>query len=51
MKNEEEPPKPPSLERTVNVITGAEEVNGVTYTTVKKTPEVSVTHEKYIRKS
>ncbi|XP_070008567.1 uncharacterized protein [Nicotiana sylvestris] len=29
MKNRQEPPKPPSPKRTVNVITGGEEINGV----------------------
>ncbi|XP_070046302.1 uncharacterized protein [Nicotiana tomentosiformis] len=37
MKNRQEPPKPLSPKRTVNVISGGEEVNSVTYTTAKKT--------------
>ncbi|XP_070010825.1 uncharacterized protein [Nicotiana sylvestris] len=32
MKNRQESPKPPSLKRIVNVISGGEEINGVTYT-------------------
>nr|XP_016433237.1 PREDICTED: uncharacterized protein LOC107759752 [Nicotiana tabacum] len=36
MKNRQEPPKPPSPKRTVNIITGGDEVNGVTYTDAKK---------------
>nr|XP_016457708.1 PREDICTED: uncharacterized protein LOC107781508 [Nicotiana tabacum] len=49
MKNGEEPPKPPTPKRTVNVIIGCEEVNGVTYTIIKRTTKISVTHEKQIR--
>ncbi|XP_019224330.1 PREDICTED: uncharacterized protein LOC109206020 [Nicotiana attenuata] len=30
MKNRQEPPKPPSPKRTINVISGGEEINGVT---------------------
>ncbi|XP_070045628.1 uncharacterized protein [Nicotiana tomentosiformis] len=41
--------KAPSPKRTTNVITGGEEVNGVTYTTTKRTTEISVTHSKRIR--
>nr|XP_016503954.1 PREDICTED: uncharacterized protein LOC107821976 [Nicotiana tabacum] len=36
MKNRQEPPKPPSPKRMVNVISGVEEVNGVTYTATQK---------------
>lgn len=43
MKNREESPKPPSPKRTVNVITGGEEVNGVTYTGTKRTTTISIT--------
>ncbi|XP_019230141.1 PREDICTED: uncharacterized protein LOC109211095 [Nicotiana attenuata] len=49
MKNRQEPPKPPSPKRTVNVITGGYEVNGVTYTAMKKTSKVTVTHGKRVR--
>ncbi|XP_070037173.1 uncharacterized protein [Nicotiana tomentosiformis] len=49
MKNRQEPPKPPSPKRTVNVISGGEEVNGVTYTAAKKTSKVMVTHGKRVR--
>lgn len=46
MKNMEETPKPPSPKRIVNLISGGEEVNGVTYTSAKKLAKVSVIHEK-----
>ncbi|XP_019227224.1 PREDICTED: uncharacterized protein LOC109208554 [Nicotiana attenuata] len=46
MKNKQEPPKPPSPKRIVNVITGGDEVNGVTYTAAKKTSKVTITHGK-----
>ncbi|XP_075076521.1 uncharacterized protein LOC107766439 [Nicotiana tabacum] len=49
MKNKQEPPKPPSLKRTVNVISGGEEINGVTYTTAEKVSKVRVTHGKRVR--
>ncbi|XP_019235231.1 PREDICTED: uncharacterized protein LOC109215581 [Nicotiana attenuata] len=48
MKNRQEPIKPPSPKRTVIVISGREEVNGVTYTAEKKTSKVTVTHGKRI---
>nr|XP_016435686.1 PREDICTED: uncharacterized protein LOC107761909 [Nicotiana tabacum] len=51
MKNKQEPPKPISPETTVNVITGGDEVNGVTYTATKKTSKVTVTHGKRIRQA
>lgn len=46
MKNKEEPPKPPSSKRTVNVITGGDEVNGVMHTTTKRTTKILVTRGK-----
>ncbi|XP_070022791.1 uncharacterized protein [Nicotiana sylvestris] len=46
MKNSQEPPKPPFPKRTINIIRGGEEINGVTYTTTKKVSKVTVTHEK-----
>ncbi|XP_019262411.1 PREDICTED: uncharacterized protein LOC109240235 [Nicotiana attenuata] len=49
MKNRQEPPKPPSPKRTVNVISRGEEVNGVAYTAAKKTSKVTVTHGKRVR--
>nr|XP_016505793.1 PREDICTED: uncharacterized protein LOC107823617 [Nicotiana tabacum] len=49
MKNRQEPPNPPSPKRTVNVISGGEEINGVTYTTTKKVSKIIVTHGKRIR--
>nr|XP_016506642.1 PREDICTED: uncharacterized protein LOC107824407 [Nicotiana tabacum] len=49
MKNTQEPPKPPSPKRTINVITGGDKVNDVTYTTAKKTLKVMVTHGKRVR--
>nr|XP_009767300.1 PREDICTED: uncharacterized protein LOC104218497 [Nicotiana sylvestris]XP_016469054.1 PREDICTED: uncharacterized protein LOC107791484 [Nicotiana tabacum] len=49
MKNRQEPPKPSSPKRTVNVINEGEEVNGVMYTAAKKTSKVMVTHGKRVR--
>ncbi|XP_070004995.1 uncharacterized protein [Nicotiana sylvestris] len=49
MKNRQESPKPPSPKRTVNVISGGEEINGVTYTTVKKVSKITVTHGKRVQ--
>ncbi|XP_070035006.1 uncharacterized protein [Nicotiana tomentosiformis] len=49
MKNRQEPPKPPSPKRTVNVISRGEEVNGVTYTTTKKMSKVTITYGKRVR--
>ncbi|XP_075091493.1 uncharacterized protein LOC107829583 [Nicotiana tabacum] len=51
MKNRQEPPKPLSPKRIVNVICGGEEVNGVMYTTVKKTAKFTVTHGKRVRQT
>nr|XP_009601803.1 uncharacterized protein LOC104097011 [Nicotiana tomentosiformis] len=48
MKNRQEPPKPPSTKRTVNIITGGDKVNDVTYTAVKKTSKVTATHGKRV---
>ncbi|XP_070049028.1 uncharacterized protein [Nicotiana tomentosiformis] len=48
MKNRQEPPKPPSPKRTVNVIIGGDEVNGVTYTASKKMSKVTVSHGKRV---
>ncbi|XP_070020077.1 uncharacterized protein [Nicotiana sylvestris] len=50
MKNKQEPLKPLSPKRTVNVISGGEEINGVTYTTAKKVSKITVTHGKRVRK-
>nr|XP_016486162.1 PREDICTED: uncharacterized protein LOC107806513 [Nicotiana tabacum] len=49
MKNRQEPPKPLSPKIMVNVISGREEVNDVTYTVVKKMSKVTVTQGKRIR--
>ncbi|XP_075076818.1 uncharacterized protein LOC142163431 [Nicotiana tabacum] len=49
MKNMQEPPKPSSLKRTVNVISGGEGINGVTYTTTKKVSKITVIHGKRVR--
>ncbi|XP_019227765.1 PREDICTED: uncharacterized protein LOC109209053 [Nicotiana attenuata] len=49
MKNRQEPPKSPSPKRTVIVISGGEEINGVTYTAVKKVSKITVTHGKRVR--
>ncbi|XP_070045809.1 uncharacterized protein [Nicotiana tomentosiformis] len=51
MKNRQEPPKPPSPKRTVNVINGREEVNGVTYTAARKTTKFTITHVKRTRQT
>ncbi|XP_070035624.1 uncharacterized protein [Nicotiana tomentosiformis] len=51
MKNRQEPPKPLSPKRTVNVINGGEEVNGVTYTTARKTTKFTITHGKRTRQT
>nr|XP_016474859.1 PREDICTED: uncharacterized protein LOC107796578 [Nicotiana tabacum] len=51
MKNRQEPPKPPSPKRTVNVINGGEEVNGVTYTAARKTTKFTITHGKQTRQT
>ncbi|XP_009619947.1 uncharacterized protein [Nicotiana tomentosiformis] len=48
MKNMQEPSMPPSPKRMVNVITGREKVNGVTYTAMKKTSKVTFTHGKRV---
>ncbi|XP_070014933.1 uncharacterized protein [Nicotiana sylvestris] len=49
MKNRQEPPKPPSPKKTVNVINGGEEINGVTYTAAKKVSKITVTNGKRVR--
>ncbi|XP_070014723.1 uncharacterized protein [Nicotiana sylvestris] len=49
MKNRQEPPKSPSPKRTVNVIRGGEDINGVTYTTTNKVSKVTITHGKRVR--
>nr|XP_016433659.1 PREDICTED: uncharacterized protein LOC107760158 [Nicotiana tabacum] len=49
MKNRQEPPKPLSPKRTVNVISGGEEINGATYTAAKKVSKVTVTQGKQVR--
>ncbi|XP_070006493.1 uncharacterized protein [Nicotiana sylvestris] len=49
MKNRQEPSKPPSPKRTVNVISGGEDINGVTYTAANKISKVTITQEKRVR--
>ncbi|XP_070005051.1 uncharacterized protein [Nicotiana sylvestris] len=49
MKNRQVPPKPPSPKRMVNIISGGEEVNGVTYTAAKKVSKITITHRKRVR--
>ncbi|XP_070029527.1 uncharacterized protein [Nicotiana sylvestris] len=49
MKNRQEPPKPPSQKWTVNVISGGEEINGVTYTATKKVAKITVSRRKRVR--
>nr|XP_016491019.1 PREDICTED: uncharacterized protein LOC107810721 [Nicotiana tabacum] len=50
MGDKEGPPKPTSLKRTVNVISGGEEINGVTYTAAKKVSKINVTYGKRVRR-
>lgn len=49
IKNRQEPLKPPSPKRTVNVISEGEEINGVTYTTANKVSKVTITNGKRVR--
>ncbi|XP_070010860.1 uncharacterized protein [Nicotiana sylvestris] len=49
MKNRKEPPKPHSPKRTVNVISGGEEINSIAYTAAKKVSKITVTHGKRVR--
>ncbi|XP_075104520.1 uncharacterized protein LOC142178580 [Nicotiana tabacum] len=49
MKNRQDPPKPPSFKRTVNVISGGEEINGVTFTAANKVSKVTIIHGKRVR--
>ncbi|XP_070009746.1 uncharacterized protein [Nicotiana sylvestris] len=49
MKNRQEPPKPLSLKRTVNVISGGEEINGITYITTNKVSKITITLGKRVR--
>ncbi|XP_070012892.1 uncharacterized protein [Nicotiana sylvestris] len=49
MKNRKEPSKPQSPKRTINVISGGEKVNGVTYMASKKVSKITVTHGKRVR--
>ncbi|XP_070025831.1 uncharacterized protein [Nicotiana sylvestris] len=49
VKNKQETPKPPSPKRTVNVISGGEDINGVTYTAANKVSKVTITHGKRVR--
>ncbi|XP_070019920.1 uncharacterized protein [Nicotiana sylvestris] len=49
MKNMQEPPKPPSPKRTVNVISGGEDVKGISYTAGNKISKVTITQGKRMR--
>ncbi|XP_070025683.1 uncharacterized protein [Nicotiana sylvestris] len=49
MKNRQEPPKPPSPKRTDNVISGGEDINGITYTAANKISKVTITQGKRVR--
>ncbi|XP_070007262.1 uncharacterized protein [Nicotiana sylvestris] len=49
IKNRQEPPKPPSPKRTVNVISGGEDINGVSYTAANKTSKITITQGKQVR--
>ncbi|XP_070028852.1 uncharacterized protein [Nicotiana sylvestris] len=48
-KNRQETPKPPSPKRTVNVISGGEDIHGATYTASNKVSKVMITHGKRLR--
>ncbi|XP_070022717.1 uncharacterized protein [Nicotiana sylvestris] len=49
MKIRQEPPKPPSPKRTVNVISGGEDVKGISYTAANKISKVTITQGKQVR--
>ncbi|XP_070017223.1 uncharacterized protein [Nicotiana sylvestris] len=49
MKNRQEPPKPLSPKRTVNIISGGEDINGMTYTAANKISKVTITQGKFVR--
>ncbi|XP_070015787.1 uncharacterized protein [Nicotiana sylvestris] len=49
MKNRQEPPKPPSPKRIVNIISGSEDINGVSYTAANKVSKVTITQGKRVR--
>ncbi|XP_075092583.1 uncharacterized protein LOC142172791 [Nicotiana tabacum] len=49
MNNRQEPPKPLSPKRTVNVISGAEDINGVMYTAANKVSKITIIHGKRVR--
>ncbi|XP_070008218.1 uncharacterized protein [Nicotiana sylvestris] len=49
MKNRQEPQKPPSPKRTINVISGGEGINGVSYTAANKVSKVTITQGKRVR--
>lgn len=51
MKNRQDPPKPPSSKRTVNVISGGEDIYIVTYTASNKVSKVTITHGKRVRQT
>ncbi|XP_070009643.1 uncharacterized protein [Nicotiana sylvestris] len=48
MKNRQEPPKPPSPKRTINVISGGEDINGISYTAANKISKVTITQGKRV---
>ncbi|XP_070007710.1 uncharacterized protein [Nicotiana sylvestris] len=49
IKNRQEPPKPPSPKSTVNIISGGEDINGVTYTAANKISKITITQGKRVR--
>ncbi|XP_070009957.1 uncharacterized protein [Nicotiana sylvestris] len=49
MKNRQEPPKAPSPKRTVNVICGGKDINGISYTAANKISKVTITQGKRMR--
>ncbi|XP_070004168.1 uncharacterized protein [Nicotiana sylvestris] len=49
MKNRQEPPKPHSLKRTINVRSGGEDINDISYTAANKISKVTITQGKRVR--
>ncbi|XP_070029577.1 uncharacterized protein [Nicotiana sylvestris] len=49
MKNRHDPPKPPSPKRIVNIISGGEDVKGISYTAANKISKVTITQGKRAR--
>ncbi|XP_070023250.1 uncharacterized protein [Nicotiana sylvestris] len=49
MKNRQEPLKPPSPKRTVNIISGGEDINDISYTAANKIFKVTITQGKRVQ--